>query len=186
MGIGHLPEGLLEQAQHLARREPKRPRQASLRRAISTAYYALFHLLISEAILSWKRVEDRDDLARMFEHTNMKTACANKRDELNGEFKKIKKTASAAHELTVKKHFISSPKPSSRCTSSAKMPITTTQLLGREQMSSLRSLPWTPPSNPGRPFARRTSPKPFSSRSSKRNVDEGAPSKAQSQSIERV
>src|SRR5713226_8337987 len=100
-----LPEGLLEQAQHLARREPKRPKQASLRRAISTAYYALFHLLISEAILSWKRVEDRDDLARMFEHTNMKTACANKRDELNGEFKKTKKTASAAHELTVKKHL---------------------------------------------------------------------------------
>src|SRR6266446_8959683 len=100
-----LPEGLLEQAQHLARREPKRPKQASLRRAISTAYYALFHLLISEAILSWKRVEDRDDLARMFEHTNMKTVCANKRDELNGELKKIKKTASSTHELTVKRHL---------------------------------------------------------------------------------
>src|SRR6266700_4805846 len=99
------PEGLLEQAQHLARREPKRPKPASLRRAISTAYYALFHLLISEAILSWKRVEDRDDLARMFEHTNMKTVCANKRDELNGELKKIKKTASPTHELTVKKHL---------------------------------------------------------------------------------
>src|SRR6266849_8303189 len=98
-----LPEGLLEQAQHLARREPKRPKQASLRRAISTAYYALFHLLISEAILSWKRVEDRDDLARMFEHTNMKTVCANRRDELNGEFKKTKKTPSPAHE--VKKHL---------------------------------------------------------------------------------
>src|SRR5690242_14070549 len=100
-----LPEGLLEQAQHLARREPKRPKQASLRRAISTAYYALFHLLISEAILSWKRVEDRDDLARMFEHTNMKTVCANKRDELNGELKKINKTASPTHELTVKKRL---------------------------------------------------------------------------------
>jgi hypothetical protein len=100
-----LPEGLLEQAQHLARREPKRPRQASLRRAISTAYYALFHLLISEAILNWKRVEDRDDLARMFEHTNMKTVCANKRDELNAEFKKIKRTALPSHDLTVKKHL---------------------------------------------------------------------------------
>lgn len=38
------PDDLLEQAVHLARREPGRPRQASLRRAISTAYYALFHL----------------------------------------------------------------------------------------------------------------------------------------------
>src|SRR5437016_1446266 len=54
------------------------------------------------------------------------------------------------------------------------MPITTTQLLGLEQMSSLRSLPWTLLSNPGRPFARRISPNPFSSRSSKRNVDEGS------------
>jgi hypothetical protein len=32
---------LLEQAKHLANREKKRPRQASLRRAVSTAYYAL-------------------------------------------------------------------------------------------------------------------------------------------------
>src|SRR5712692_5365690 len=44
-------DDLLEQARHLANREKKRPRQASLRRAVSTAYYALFHLLISEALL---------------------------------------------------------------------------------------------------------------------------------------
>ena len=54
-----LPEGLLEQAQHLVKREPKRPKQASLRRAVSTAYYGLFHLLISEAILNWRRAGDR-------------------------------------------------------------------------------------------------------------------------------
>ena len=50
---------LLEQARHLAKRGKKRPRQASLRRAVSTAYYALFHLLISEATLNWKRVDQR-------------------------------------------------------------------------------------------------------------------------------
>jgi hypothetical protein len=44
-----LHHGLLEQAQHLLRREKRRPRQASLRRAISTAYYALFHLLVFDA-----------------------------------------------------------------------------------------------------------------------------------------
>ena len=82
-----LPEGLLEQAQHLVKREPKRPKQASLRRAISTAYYALFHLLISEAVLNWRRAEDRGGLARMFEHTHMRSICAGKRDELNKEFK---------------------------------------------------------------------------------------------------
>jgi len=31
---------LLAQAEYLAKKEPKRPRQASLRRAISAAYYA--------------------------------------------------------------------------------------------------------------------------------------------------
>jgi uncharacterized protein (UPF0332 family) len=40
------PDDLLEQANHLANREPELPRQASLRRAVSAAYYALFHLLI--------------------------------------------------------------------------------------------------------------------------------------------
>ena len=44
-----LPDDLLEQAVHLAGRDPRKPRQASLRRAVSTAYYALFHLLIEEA-----------------------------------------------------------------------------------------------------------------------------------------
>lgn len=40
-----LPDDLLEQARHLATRERKRPKQASLRRAVSAAYYSLFHLL---------------------------------------------------------------------------------------------------------------------------------------------
>jgi hypothetical protein len=44
-----LPLDLLEQAKHLASRDPRKPRQASLRRALSTAYYALFHLLGDEA-----------------------------------------------------------------------------------------------------------------------------------------
>ena len=50
MSAKSLPEHLLEQARHLAKRERTRPRQASLRRALSTAYYALFHFLIAEAV----------------------------------------------------------------------------------------------------------------------------------------
>ena len=42
--------------------------QATLRRAISTAYYALFHLLIEEATANWVRPEQRAALARMFGH----------------------------------------------------------------------------------------------------------------------
>lgn len=44
-----LAQDLLEQAQFLVKREKTRPRQASLRRAVSTAYYACFHLLSSQA-----------------------------------------------------------------------------------------------------------------------------------------
>lgn len=42
------PEDLLQQAYDLASKEPENPKQTSLRRAVSTAYYALFHLLIDE------------------------------------------------------------------------------------------------------------------------------------------
>ena len=39
---------LLEQAIDLVHRDPADPRQASLRRAVSTAYYAIFLLLIND------------------------------------------------------------------------------------------------------------------------------------------
>jgi hypothetical protein len=47
--------------------------QASLRRAVSTAYYALFHL-IHDATENWAQPELRSYLARCFEHGKMKTA----------------------------------------------------------------------------------------------------------------
>ena len=99
------PEGLLEQAQHLVKREPKRPKQASLRRAISTAYYGLFHLLISEAILNWRRAEDRVQLARMFEHSHMRSICANKRDELNKKWKLSNKGGGPNQEELVNRNL---------------------------------------------------------------------------------
>jgi uncharacterized protein (UPF0332 family) len=68
------PDQLLEQAQHLANRERTKPRQASLRRAVSTAYYALFHLLTTEAAKNWKQLDQRHALARSFEHGRMKSA----------------------------------------------------------------------------------------------------------------
>lgn len=69
-----LAHDLLEQAKHLANREPKRPKQASLRRAISAAYYSLFHLLISSAISHWNNQQQRPHMARGFEHKAMKDA----------------------------------------------------------------------------------------------------------------
>ena len=69
-----LHDELLEQAQHLANRERKQPRQASLRRAVSSAYYALFHLLVFEAVSRWKIATQRPQLARIFEHSRMNAA----------------------------------------------------------------------------------------------------------------
>ena len=71
---------LLEQSRHLANREPKRPRQASLRRVISTAYYALFHLLTTASVSNWKSVRQRPALARAFEHRK-NDACSKTRNK---------------------------------------------------------------------------------------------------------
>lgn len=57
--------------------DPEEPRQAGLRRAVSTAYYSLFHLLISEATSNWSRAEQRPALGRIFEHGKMKNASTN-------------------------------------------------------------------------------------------------------------
>lgn len=71
-------DDLLEQARHLALRERRRPRQASLRRAVSAAYYALFHLLSAEASgrLSPPRPSGlRARVGRALGHAAMYEAC---------------------------------------------------------------------------------------------------------------
>ena len=44
-----LHSDLLKQARFLARKERKKPTQASLRRSVSASYCALFHLLVEQA-----------------------------------------------------------------------------------------------------------------------------------------
>jgi uncharacterized protein (UPF0332 family) len=70
---------LIEQAEHLAKREPKKPRQASLRRAVSSAYYAMFHMLIADGALTLipnTPASLRHQAQRAFIHGEMKKACA--------------------------------------------------------------------------------------------------------------
>jgi len=94
------PEDLLQQAYDLANKEPTDPKQASLRRAVSTAYYALFHLLIDEAVSKWAVERQRSVLARTFEHGGMKGIC----DDV---LKSIKGGAALPPELnTVARNFI--------------------------------------------------------------------------------
>ena len=49
-----LAQDLLQQANHLATYQGADPSQAALRRSVSTAYYALFHLLVEEAAQRWQ------------------------------------------------------------------------------------------------------------------------------------
>jgi uncharacterized protein (UPF0332 family) len=68
-----LHQDLLDQAADLVLKEANRPRQASLRRAISTAYYAVFHLLIFEATKTIVPEKSIGYLvARAFQHNEMK------------------------------------------------------------------------------------------------------------------
>jgi hypothetical protein len=63
---------LLDEARHLAGRGKALNREVSLRRAVSTAYYALFHMLIDDFIRQWGIVHQRAKLGRLFNHGNMK------------------------------------------------------------------------------------------------------------------
>ena len=56
---------------------PHEPKQVDLRRAVSAAYYVLFHLLTTEAAQNWKHQRQRDRFARVFDHGRMKT-CSSK------------------------------------------------------------------------------------------------------------
>src|SRR5580658_11169218 len=70
MGIA---EDLLTLAGRLANPAPQEPEQASFRRSISTAYYALFHLLVQEAVQNWNGSPTAQrGLERKFEHRTMK------------------------------------------------------------------------------------------------------------------
>ena len=79
--MSRLSGQLLEQAYHLARRDRRgRPREASLRRAISTAYYAVFRQLVDAACVEFTRGGAGEDplrhlVARAFDHGSMNNAC---------------------------------------------------------------------------------------------------------------
>jgi uncharacterized protein (UPF0332 family) len=78
--MARIGRDLLAQARMLARSEPGRPKQATLRRAVSTAYYGLFHFLIEEStILLFGGAQSdaafRQLAARAFVHGKMKSAC---------------------------------------------------------------------------------------------------------------
>ena len=75
-----LAPDLILQAKMLANLEGRRPKQASLRRSVSTAYYGLFHFLIEESTYLVVGATPADEknrqlVGRAFIHGKMKTLC---------------------------------------------------------------------------------------------------------------
>lgn len=74
-------EDLFAQAEMLAKVDAKKPKQVNLRRAVSSAYYGLFHFLTEEACIVVFGTQNslavyRHTLGRAFVHTVMRQACA--------------------------------------------------------------------------------------------------------------
>ncbi len=73
-------EDLFSQAYALAKLDALKPKQANLRRAVSSAYYGVFHYLIHEACCvqigtQHAQAPYRNALGRGFAHAIMKDAC---------------------------------------------------------------------------------------------------------------
>jgi len=78
--MGRIGHDLIAQARMLAQCEPRRPRQATLRRTVSTAYYGIFHFLTEESTILLFGTGHGDDAfrklaARSFDHGKMKSLC---------------------------------------------------------------------------------------------------------------
>jgi hypothetical protein len=72
-------DDLLKQADHLANKDQKKPQQANLRRAVSSAYYAVFHELIAFAAAEVVGAAEEKQplggrLRRICAHANIKLA----------------------------------------------------------------------------------------------------------------
>jgi hypothetical protein len=89
------PEHLLEQAARFAGHpSPERARQADLRRAISSSYYAVFHFLLTEAADLHVGVKNRSFpryalVYRSVDHKALEKLCSEaKKDQLPAKFAK--------------------------------------------------------------------------------------------------
>ena len=69
-----LADELLDDARHLATKGVAEKRASCMRRAVSTAYYAVFHLLVGDFVDKWPFADQRARLARMFDHKKMRDA----------------------------------------------------------------------------------------------------------------
>jgi hypothetical protein len=69
-----LADEFLDDARELATRSYAEQRRSYMRRAISTAYYAVFHLFVEDFVEHWEFEDQRARLGRMFNHGPMRNA----------------------------------------------------------------------------------------------------------------
>jgi uncharacterized protein (UPF0332 family) len=78
-----LSDDLFDDARHLALKGATEKRASCMRRAISTAYYAVFHMLVEDFVAHWEFEDQRARLARMFTHQKMRDASFKPKDKSN-------------------------------------------------------------------------------------------------------
>ena len=78
-----LADDFLEDARSLADSSVLYNRQTLMRRAISTAYYAAFHLFVEDFVEHWDFEDQRARLGRMFNHGPMRNAVFAPKDKRN-------------------------------------------------------------------------------------------------------
>lgn len=93
-----LADELLEDARFLAQKGIAENRASCMRRAVSTAYYALFHRLVEDFVGNWPFPDQRARLARMFDHKKMRDAAFKPSNEKNP-------TATEANLIDIKTAF---------------------------------------------------------------------------------
>jgi len=75
-----LCDDLIEDARHLVQRGSLENRPSCKRRAISTAYYAVFHMIVDDFVEHWPFPDQRARLGRMFTHQRMRDTAVKFRD----------------------------------------------------------------------------------------------------------
>ena len=118
--ITELPEQLISQAEFLLREAAFN--EANVRRAVSSAYYALFHLLIRDAVVNWKHADQHARLARSFDHKRMKDASTAILKEMGNI--PIQSTAGADAEQAARFRLSTVACPLSTCSRRGTRPIT--------------------------------------------------------------
>ncbi len=93
---------MLTLARLLATHEFAGVEEAALRRAVSTAYYAVFQLLVSATATNWGRDETRSAFGRLLDHGKMKAASEKKIAEIKKRIKAAPEAADLANDRKIR------------------------------------------------------------------------------------